>query len=325
MRLPLPPAATLAPSGHLAAVAYGPLLALVDTRTAARTDLSLPGTLQGIAFAPDDQGMALAVGGALSWLPTGASEWPQDRGESLPGDPFRMVTGRSHVAVVARSGERTMSLCGFRISGGALTPVGEGRDLGAVAVHRLHLNEEASDAPLVVLGGVRGRQALSGEGKHFTGLMRLAPDYPLLWKGDDLPFSPHATLYPLAGGTLGITNRTTLVRMDLSHEENPAVVDAQRWPTPLETVALSPNGRRLAWMWAGDGNAMHLQAATPDDPQPQVDVRFAMDGNFPALAVDDEGTVTVVWGSRPDWLHILRAASGEAATQTRIQVPAESD
>jgi hypothetical protein len=194
--------------------------------------------------------------------------------------------------------------------------------MGALAVYRLHVDETRGR---ILVAGVTGAQALSGEGKPFTGIFGLAPDYPLLWKGEGLPFQPHGYLYPLHKGALAITQRDRLARLTLNNLPDVQVVDDHAFATPLERVALSPDGAMLAWMWAGEGDEMFLRAADVQSETPIVGVAFALNGNFPALAVDDDGTATVVAGARPDQMRIVVAAPGREAQMRSVAVPAEPD
>ncbi|MGL4649015.1 MAG: hypothetical protein ACRC1H_06390 [Caldilineaceae bacterium] len=324
MRLPLPPAPILSPTGHTAAAAWLNHLAIVNTADGHRTEFDAPANLQSIAFDGSDAGAALATGDSLAWLPLSALAWPEEGTTNLPAPAYRMVLGPTRIATVARSGERTLALYGYTLADGQIAPIGsgEGRDLGATAAYRLHLDDQRGR---VLLGGVKGRHALSGEGTPFDGLMEISADYRLLWKGDGLPFAPHAHLYPLADGSAAFTERHRLVTMSLENPQQPRVARIQDWPTPLETVALSPDGRYLAWMWSGSGFNMHVQAALIDYSQPILDHQFWLDGLFPALAVDNAGVVTIAWGTRPHWLNLLRVAPDLEPVTLQVVAPAEPD
>ncbi len=324
MRLPNAPAPILSPSGAQAAVVQDNVLALIDTATGARRDIALPAHGSGVAFAPDDARLAVAAGNAVALLRVGASALAQVRA-ALPGALFRWVLGREVLVAVLRSGERESVLCAWRVGDDdSLTPLGppDGLALGALAVYHMALDEARGR---VLLGGVRGRGAYSGDGTPFTGSVGLTPDLPVLWKGEGLPFTPHAYLYPLEDGDLVITQRDRMARLSLNALPDVEVVDERAFDTPLERVALSPNGRLLAWMWAGEGDAMNLHVAHVAGLQPVASGRFTLAGNFPALAVDDAGTATIVAGARPDQMLVVRISAGQGVRTQSVTVPAEAD
>ncbi len=297
MRIPNAPAPVLSPSGRLAAVVEADQLALIVTRSGQRRDIALPATSGGVAFASDDTHVAVAAGARAAILRADVTEWPA-QSVALHGSLFRWVLGRTTLVAIMRSGTRATQLCAWQLEAGALTPIGppEGLALGTLAVYHMALDEVRGR---VLIGGITGSGAYSGDGKPFTGIVGLTPDLPVLWKGEGLPFQPHGYLYPLHGGGLAVTQRDRLARLALNALPEAQVVDDHAFATPLERVALSPDGRMMAWMWAGDGDAMFLRAADVISETPIVGVSFALEGNFPALAVDDDGIATVVAGARP--------------------------
>ena len=324
MRLPAAPAPVLSPTGHHAAIVEDARAALVDLSSGRRVDLDLPATGSGAAFAPDDRRVALGAAREVALVAVDNPTWPAAGNAHLPGSLFRMALGNETLVAVVRTGTRNMSLCAWRTEGEALTPLGDpaGLDMGALAVYHLHVDEARER---ILVGGITGAQALSGDGKPFTGIFGLAPDYPLLWKGEGLPFEPHGYLFPLHNGGLAVTQRDRWARLTLDALPAVQVVDDHAFETPLERVALSPDGHMLEWMWAGDGDDMLLRVADVLSETPIVDVAFTLDGNFPALAVDDDGTATVVAGARPDQMLIVTAAPGRDVKQRSVTVPVEPD
>ncbi len=252
--MPHPPsqrgAPVLSQSGQFAAVIEGVQAAIVTTATGKRVDVALPASGGGAAFVSDDKHVAICAGGEVDLLSTKAPKWPSKGVAELAGGLFRLALVERFLVAVIRGGGRTMSLFAWRIEEGAFVPMGEPADLdmGALAVYHLHVDEARGR---VLVAGITGAQALSGDGKPFPGIFGLAPDYPLLWKGKGLPFQPHAYLYPLHKGALAITQRDRLARLTLADLSKVQVVDDHPFETPLERVALSPDGHMLAWMWAG--------------------------------------------------------------------------
>lgn len=324
MRLPSAPAPVLSPSGHYAAVIQDDVVAIVKTATGRRTDVALPAEAHAAAFAPDDGHIALSAGSEVGLLSLHAPKWPEAGATEPAGSVFRLALGKGYLVAVLRNGARTMRLCAWRVEDDGLIPLGDpaGLDMGALAVYHLHVDEARGR---ILVAGLTGAQALAGDGKPFTGIFGLATDFPLLWKGEGLPFRPHGYLYPLADGVLGITNRDTLAVVSLDALPQAKVMHTTVWPTPLERTALSPDGRRLAWMWAGDENEMSLNVGTPSDPAPAEEAHFTLDGNFPALAVDNAGLATLVAGARPDQMLIVSAAPGRDVETQSVTVPAEPD
>lgn len=309
----------------MAAVAYNGILALVDTATGTRTDVTLPDSNgSAIAFSADDARVALHNGGRIAVTSTAHAAWNEATSVEARGSVYRAALGKKVLVAAIRSGEHTMNLGAWRIDGDTLAPIGAvaGLELGASAVYHLHLDETNNR---VLLGGVSGRGAFSGDGKPFTGIVELTGDLPLVWKGDGLPFRPYAYLYPLEDGQLVITQNDRFARIDLSQLPEVDVAADVEWEPPLERVALSPNGTIMAWTWAQQGDKMRLRTARAGETDPLTEASFALDGNFPALAVDDDGVATVVAGQRPDQLLIVRVDKRDSVETASVAVPSEPD
>lgn len=325
MRFPPAPAPLLACDGALASAAYGGVIAIVDTRSGKRTDAQLADSAaSAIAFAAGNARVVLHANGRVALASTAAPAWSEEGSAECRGAVYRAVLGKEFLVAAIRTDETTMNLGVWRLSGEALAPLGpaEGLALGASAVHHLYLDEANGR---VLLGGVSGRGAFSGEGKPFSAIVGLTPDLPLIWKGDGLPFRPESYLYPLAGGELAIAQRNRLARIDLKALPAIELLSDVAWETPLERTALSPSGEIIAWMWAEEGDAMQLRTAKLSDGKTLSRAHFALAGNFPALGVDDDGVATVVAGQRPDQMLVVRVeADGRVETQS-ITVPSEPD
>lgn len=324
MRLPHAPAPLLSPTGRLAAASYGRTLGLVHTGDLTRRDLEVPDGGRAVAFAADDQRVALLADGRLAVTNMRAPKWDETASVACPGAIYRAALGKKVLVAAIRTGDHTMNLGAWRISEAGLEPMGaaEGLALGASAIYHLHL-DEANDR--VLLGGISGRGAFEGDGKPFTGIVELSSDLPLIWKGGGLPFRPEAYLYPLDGGQLAIAQRNRLARIDLSGLPNVKVVSDVEWETPLERVALSPDGKTIAWMWAEEGDVMQLRTAKASNGKTLSKAQFELAGNFPALAVDDDGVATAVAGQRPDLVHVVRVDADSKIETNSVTVPSEPD
>ncbi len=327
MRLPHAPVPTLSPTGHLVATAYAGTLGLVHTGDLTRRDVQVPEDGSAVAFAANDQRVAIHADGRLAVTEVGASKWRAAGSVEYRGAIFRAALGEKVLVAAIRTGEHAMNLGAWRVDGDRLEPLGaaEGLALGASAVHHLHLDEANGR---VLIGGISGRGAFSGDGTPFTGIVELTPDLPLIWKGDGLPFRPEGYLYPLAQGHLAITQRNRFAQVDLSDLPVVRVLSDVEWDTPLERVALSPNGKQIAWMWAGDESEMHLRVARLGESGPDSELssgaHFELAGNFPALAVDDDGVATAVAGQRPNQLLVVHVRGNKVDTSS-VAVPTEPD
>lgn len=324
MRYPHAPAPLLSPDGAFAGVSFADALAIVDTSSGALTDVTLPATDgAAVAFSTDGKRIALHVGGRIAVTSTVAPKRRDAESVECRGAIYRAALGKRLLVAAIRTGEYSMNLGAWRVDGDTLEPLGaaEGLALGASAVYHLHLDEANGR---VLLGGISGRGAFSGDGDPFTGIVELTPDLPLIWKGEGLPFRPEGYLYPLAQGQLAITQRNRLAHLDLSALPVVDLLSDTVWDTPLERVAISPNGKHFAWMWAEEGDGVRLRVARFGMDGSTSDVRFQLGGNFPALAVDDEGVATAVVGQRPNLLKIVRIR-GEKASPSTVVVPAEPE
>jgi len=197
--------------------------------------------------------------------------------------------------------------------------------LGPTAVDQLLL-DGARGRGLVT--GLRGPQSRFGEGEFLARLYDLrAGTWSVLWQGEGGPSHPNGFLFPLAGGALGAYDRKalTVLRPAGTSGGGPWQPAARHAWGDLEQVVASPSGTFAAWFWSdgGDDNDDQYRARVAELGKGEVihDLTIERVGEFPALAVDDEGVPRLVFGERPDRLVICELQSDALRPGTTIDIP----
>jgi hypothetical protein len=165
--------------------------------------------------------------------------------------------------------------------------------------------------------------AFYGAGQPFVRLISLEAGASLrqLWAGEGAPAEPNGFLLPLVGGQLGAYSRDRLVVF------SPAAESAGLWQPvssydwgDLETVVASPAGTYLAWLWSSwDGQRDHHHLRVAELAGRLVDeVSFAVLGEFPALAVDNQGQATLVFSADKNRIIALTLEQGRLVKRADI-------
>jgi hypothetical protein len=328
MRIEPSPQAVLSGNGYLAAIVQATKVTLIQTRTGSTHDLTLPheGTL--VAFDPQASLMAVSGDRQLSLFQS------VDTPHLLSTSPIaawldRLAVGEDGLVVgVARFDDRESSqLLAWR--GPQLRPLFAemGQSLGPVALDGLLVDGPANR---VLYWGLQPNEmgfeaAFYGAGQPFVRLISLEVETPLrqLWAGEGAPAESNGFLLPLAGGQLGTYSRETLVVFAPAAESVGSWQPIRRYDWgDLETVAASPNGAFLAWLWSSwDGQRDHHHLRVADLEGNLIDeVTFEVLGEFPALAVDNQGQATLVFSADKSRIIALTLEQGRLVKRADITV-----
>jgi hypothetical protein len=319
MRKPLPPLAVLSQDGRVAACGSGTAVDLVETRDGSVSTVHLPHQARVMAFSPYAGLFAVAGSGQLSLL-KGQAPFSLLATVSAPAPLFRLVVGEEGLVVGATQFQEVKStLCVWR--GEQMQPSfsGAGQELGTVAPFGLQLDELRKR---VVVWGLSGTDAYSGSGEPFVRLLALSEiGVETLWTGEDMPFQPEGFLLPLAEGRLGLYDwqRLVAVSTDIHPGQPLESYDFEE----LETVATSPDGTLLAWLWStweDERDIYHIQVARLADSNLMAEVTFEYLGRFPALAVDDVGCATLVFSEMPNRVLTFTLDDGQLTERAHVQV-----
>jgi hypothetical protein len=328
MRIEPSPQAVLSGNGYLAAIVQATKVILIETRTGSTRDLILPheGTL--VAFDPQASLMAVSGDRQLSLFQS------VDNPQLLSTSPIaawldRLAVGEDGLVVgVARFDDRETSQL-FAWRGPQLRPLfaETGQSLGPVALDGLLVDGPANRA---LYWGLQSNEmgfeaAFYGEGQPFVRLVSLEAEGSLrqLWAGEDAPAEPNGFLLPLAGGQLGAYSRETLVVFAPEVGATGSWQPIRRYDWgDLETVAASPNGVYLAWLWSSwDGQRDHHHLRVAALQGNLIDeVIFEILGDFPALAVDNHGQATLVFSADKSRVIALTLEQGRLIKRADIAV-----
>ncbi len=317
MRIEPSPQAILSGDGYIAAMVQPNALILLDTRTGFVQRLPLPHAGSLMAFGPRASLFVVAGDKHLSLFQGGQS--PQLLATvASPARLYRLAAGDGLVVGVAAFDDRETSQL-FAWRGAQLTALfGQtGRSLGPVALDGLLVDGPANRA---LYWGLQSNEmgfeaAFYGEGQPFVRLVSLEVGGPLrqLWAGEGAPAEPNGFLLPLAGGQLGAYSRESLVVLAPEAGATGSWYPIRRYDWgDLETVAASPNGAYLAWLWSswdGQRDRHHLRVAgLAGDVFDEA--TFEELGDFPAIAVDNQGQATLVFSADKNRLIALVLEQG---------------
>ena len=337
MRIELSPQAILSGDGYIAAVAQPNALILLDTRTGFIQRLPLPHAGSLIAFDPRTSLFVVAGDKHLSLFQAGQP--PQLLATvASPARLYRLAAGDGLVVGVAAFDDRETSQL-FAWRGAQLAPLfGEtGQSLGPAALDGLQVDGQRQGA---VYWGLQARShllaegqppfvgfeaAFYGEGQPFVRLVSLEAGGSLrqLWAGEGAPAEPNGFLLPLAGGQLGAYSRESLVVLAPEAGATGSWHPIRRYDWgDLETVAASPNGTYLAWLWSswdGQRDRHHLRVAGLAG-NVFDEATFEELGDFPAIAVDNQGQATLVFSADKNRLIALILEQGRLVKRAEAAI-----
>lgn len=315
--IPTPPFTVLSTDGRLAAAEQGGQIQLIDVQAGAGRPLELPHGAQIYALSPLATYLAAADDETLTLLTTAAPDRPAAT-IALAEPLFRLAVGDGGLVVGVSADEEggTGTLYAWR-DGQALPWLGGGHDLGELTAFELHLAEEWHR---LLICGVAGPGSYYGEGDPAVRLFEIDDQgISELWDGAGLPVAePNGCLLPLATGNFGVYDGHQLAILS---PDQPRAAIATPVETldlgDLETVVASPDGRFVAWFFSDDSDLetpFRLKVARLADGQLLDACTFSELGQFPALAVDNDGAATLIAGEMPAAVAISRLSQGEYAT-----------
>lgn len=303
----MPPVASLSGDGRHVAVVFSRRAWVLTPSTGHATAVGVERAALA-TMSPDGSRIAVADGGRISVFDREDPSRPMIRLEApLRGTVVRVAVGRHALAAVVQ-GEGSHHLVLGPLDGrheGVLTP---GR-IVASCISGLRLAEEYGR--LIIW-------AAEAEGPGVSRPVGYAVDLATrevieLWGRRPPAFVPFGCLYPLDGGKIGLYRRELLVLLDLF--ARPGQPAREVVVHDMETAVSSPGGRFVAWLWSQGGVAAGMVCSLDlEEERVVMEADIGPVGAFPALAVDDAGTVTAVFGGRPD-----RAVVVEAAPRTPVK------
>lgn len=292
---------------------------LINSRTGSRHKLHLPHPTRQVAASPAGTYIIAAGWEQLSLI---QAEPPYTVLATVPISTYLSwvtVTDEALVVGVAHFGDLHSTLCVWQGETLQAGFEGEGNPLGAVAIHGLQVHGNQA-----VLWGVAGRTAQSGLGEPFVKVVRFAElGSQVVWGGEGLPFDAHGFVWPLGDGLLGAYEWERLVGLLMADPAGTLTLDLPQ--ENLESVVGSPQGTHVAWYQAewtpNEGDTIHLRVLRLADQAIVAHAIFKERGQFPVLAVDDEGQATFAHGTYPNSLDVYQVEGGGLTRMARLSRP----
>jgi hypothetical protein len=118
------------------------------------------------------------------------------------------------------------------------------------------------------------------------------------WDAPPLDFAPFGYLMPVLGGGIAAYERG---RLELLRPER------RTWALDgAELAAVSPDEGRVAWLWGRGAEGARARTLALEDGTAGPELELGELGAFVALAVGDDGTVTVATSFAPDGVRLFR-------------------
>lgn len=315
MRHPVPPFCTVAATGAVVVWEFEHRAGILELDNGASTH-DLPSD-DVVLTSVSPSGAFVAVGSPTTLtLYDRDSGWTQ-RAEHKIGEPlFRLAVDDSGVVVGVTAHEDGAASRAVLVEVDRVEDQPLGDD---VTVFTIRLD---AGRRRVLLAGQHGQGSFNGSGEPFVRLFEWGDtDAPwnVLWDGPPPVDAPNGWLMPLAFGDIGVhdLDRLVVVSPDTHPDDVGSPVDTLDL-AHLETVAVSPSGGQISWFWRGDGDVVHVRSARLADGTVTEHPDLSDIDAFPAVAIADDGCVTLVDAVRPNTVRVRQLRDGVVDT---IDIP----